>query len=92
MIDLQIAQIARLEYEERIRSLPLEERVLNDILSDEVDTWLTDVVGHWQSWPVGGLLSPLGKGLASVGNRFQPIPAAALDSSLVGQERSGVPG
>jgi hypothetical protein len=83
MIDYTVSMIARMEHEERIRSLtPVH----------DYDVWLTHIAGHWQSQPLGGLLASLGKGLTILGARLKPKREAALDSSLVEQERGGMPG
>ena len=81
MIDYTASMIARLEHEERVRSLA---RI------DDYDVWLTHKAGHWQAPQVGGLLSSLGKGLASLRDRLKHKRGVALDSPLAGQEQTGV--
>ena len=77
MIDLQIAQIARLKNEEMVRSL---------VPPDDWDVSLTHVSRHWKAWQPGGFASSLAKNLAALASRLKPSPEAAPDRPITAQE------
>jgi hypothetical protein len=83
-------RIARLEHEERVRSLARDEQLLGDLWSG-ADVWITRTAGAWQSQYVGSLLLSLRKGLTRLGGRLKHERAVASDSPLVGKEPSGMP-
>jgi hypothetical protein len=83
MIDLQIAQIARIKQEEMLRSLPPVY---------DSDVWVAHEVDNGQARWMGTLFSSLVRGLTSVVKRLKHKSALAPDFPLTAQERSDVPG
>ena len=77
MIDLQIAQIARLKHEEMIHSLA------------QVNDWdvsLTHAPRHWESQRMGIFASSLAKNLAAIANRLKRNPEPATNRLLTARE------
>ncbi len=92
MIDIYMAcRIAQMEHEERVRALNRDLQLLNDILRDDCDVWVTCTAGHWQLPHIGDILSSVAKGLASLPERLTHKRAVVSDSLLATQERSSLP-
>jgi len=83
MIDYTASTIARLEYEERVRSLaPVH----------DYDAWTAPTAEDRQALSVEALLSSLRQGLVQVSIILKLKPDVPQDSQLVAQEPSNVPG
>ncbi len=83
--------MARIEYEEHLRSLARNEQRLRDFLSDEDAVWAARTAGAWRSQPIGSLMMSLRKGVASLGARLKHKPQIPLDRPLTEQKQSTVP-
>jgi len=78
MIDYTASLIARMEHEERVRSMtPVY----------DYDEWLTDNAGHWQLPRFGSLWSALGKGIASLGVRLKNTADVETPAIVTRQEQ-----
>ena len=83
MIDLQIAQIARLEHEEMVHSL---------VQPDDWDVSRTHAPRGWESWQTVGFASSLAKTLAALANKLKGNPEPATDRLLTVQGLNSLPG
>jgi hypothetical protein len=91
MIDGYLAsKIARMEYEERVQALVREEKLLNDILPDDLDVWIAHRAGAWRFPKVGCLLSAFGSGLAAIGEKVKRERGMAHEVPPSGQQESSV--
>ena len=81
------SRIARMEHEERVRALLREEQLLNDILPDEYDAWITRTAGNVPAPAAWELLTSVGKTLAYLGRRLTRRSQAALNKPITGEKR-----
>ena len=89
------SRIARMEHEERVRAHLREEQLLNDILPDEYDAWITLSAGNVPASPAWELLVSAGKGLVSLAKGLISLthrPAATLSKPITGQKRRTMAG
>ncbi len=69
-----------MEYEERVHTLLREEQLLNDVVPEDYEGWMTSAAGKGQLAQAGELLASVGKSLVSLANRLthrpepEPIP------------------
>ncbi len=88
MIDHVLAsRIARMEYEERVRAVLREEQMLNDILPDEYDSFVTRIASQGHMPSVGDLLSSVRRSLVSLETRLKHTSEAPLREPMSGQKR-----
>ena len=93
MSDYLIAsRIARAEHEERVRALLREERLLNDIIPEDYEGWMTSSAGKAEGLHVQDLLASVGKRLASLGNKLRNGSDATFDKPVAGQKRRTIAG
>ena len=83
MIDLQIAQIARIKHEEMVNSL---------VQVNDWDVSLTHAPHGWEPWQAAGFASSLAKKLAALANKLKGNADPATDRRLTVQESNSVPG
>jgi hypothetical protein len=80
MIDYTVSMIARMEHEQRIRSLAPVPEYGNSLKADQP---------RWVAIQAGRLLHALGSGLASIRERMKHQRSVGLDIPPAGQQESG---